>query len=107
MRSGQAAGMVEIPAGFERDMLRGTPVKVGVWGNAAYMRVYSRVSNAASQAIGLYAAGATAQRQQQQGSGQARAMHLAQPVARDIHELYYPGGRYGPYVMTALLMSVL
>lgn len=107
MRSGQAAGLVEIPAGFERDMLRGTPVKVGVWGNAAYMLVYSRVGNAASQAVGLYAAGATAQRQQQQGSGQARAMHLAQPVALDIHELYNPGGGYGTYVVPAVLMLIL
>src|SRR5690625_7223654 len=71
------------------------------------MLVYSRVGNAASQAVVLYAAGATAQRQQQQGSGPARAMNLAEPVALDIHELYNPGGGYGTYVVPAVLMLIL
>lgn len=107
LRSGETAGIIEIPAQFERDLLRGRPTRIGVWGNAAYMLLFARVGTGASLAAATFSAGVTLGREQAGGAGSAQAMARAQPVALDAHELYNPGGGYGSYVAPAVLMLIL
>lgn len=107
LRSGETAGIVEIPTQFERDLLRGQSTHISVWGNAAYMLLYARVGTGASLAAATFSAGVTLRREQAAGADSARALARAQPLAVDVHELYNPGGGYGSYVAPAVLMLIL
>lgn len=107
LRSGVVAGVVEIPDGFERRLLRGETGRVGAWGNAAYLLLYSQVAGGVSDAVGTFGAGLTLRRLEQAGVPPATAMALAQPLPLDIHELFNPGGGYGTYVVPAVLVLIL
>lgn len=107
LRAGEVAGLVEIPAGFERRLLRGETARVGAWGNAAYLLLYSQVGTAVSNAVGTFGAGLTLRRLEQAGAPPGAATTLAQPLPLDIHELFNPGGGYGTYVVPAVLVLIL
>lgn len=107
LRSGKAGGIIEIPAGFERRILRGETVRVGIWGNAAYVLVYSQVANGASMAAGQFSAQLMVERLG--GTGVTGDLVIAQvmPVQLALHELFNPAGGYGSYVVPAVLVLIL
>lgn len=107
LRSGQVAGMIEIPADFELRLLRGDLSRVGVWGNAAYVLLYSQVATAASNVTATLAAGVTVEQLELSGMAADSALQRAQPVRLDMHTLFNPGGGYGSYVVPAVLVLIL
>lgn len=107
LRQSKVAGIIEIPADFERQLLRGDISRIGVWGNAAYILLYSQVATAASNVAGTLSAGIMLERLEASGVPAPLAAHQVQPVELDMHTLFNPGGGYGSYVVPAVLVLIL
>lgn len=107
LQRGKVGGLVEIPADFERHVLRGEITRVGIWGNAAYVLLYSQVATGAANATGTFSTGVLVTRLEGQGIPTATALNQALPVELALHELFNPGGGYGSYVVPAVLVLIL
>jgi ABC-2 type transport system permease protein len=107
LRAGEVAGWVEIPSGFQRDLLRGRPAAVGLWADAARLVVYSEIAAGVSGAAGTLGAAMTVRRLEQAGTPPPTALARAQPLRLDLRELFNPGGGYGTYVVPAVLVLIL
>ncbi len=107
VRAMRAAGVVQIPADFERDILRQEPVQVGAFGNAAFMVLYSQVVTGMANAVQSFSADIVRQRQLEEGRAELFADTLAEPLATDLHELFNPDGGYANYVVPAVLILIL
>lgn len=107
VREMDAAGILQIPPDFERDILRQQPVQVGAFGNAAFMVLYSEVVTGMANAVQSFSSDIVRQRQRAEGRPDARADALAEPLATDLHELFNPDGGYANYVVPAVLILIL
>jgi len=107
VREMDAAGILQIPPDFERDILRQQPVQVGAFGNAAFMVLYSEVVTGMANAVQSFSSDIVRQRQRAEGRPGARADALAEPLATDLHELFNPDGGYANYVVPAVLILIL
>lgn len=107
VREMRAAGILQIPPNFERDILRRQPVQVGAFGNAAFLVLYSQVVTGMANAVQAYSAEIVRQRQLAVGRPDLLADTLAEPLAADLHELFNPDGGYANYVVPAVLVLIL
>ena len=107
VRSMQAAGMLVIPPGFERDILRRQPVEVGAYGNAAFLVLYSQVVTGMVNAVQNFSAEIVRERQLADGRPPLRAATLAEPLATDVRDLFNPDGGYANYVVPSVLVLIL
>ncbi|TVS09634.1 MAG: ABC transporter permease [Wenzhouxiangella sp.] len=107
VREMRAAGILQIPPDFERDILRRQPVQVGAFGNAAFMVLYSQVVTGMVNAVQSFSADIVRQRQLEEGRADLFADTLAEPLAADLHELFNPDGGYANYVVPAVLILIL
>lgn len=103
----ELAGLLVIPEGFERTVLRGEPARVGVMGNAAYMVFYSQVAATMGEAVLEFNAAIIERRLLSAGRPAQTAEALAQPIVVDLHELFNPDGGYANYVVPAVLVLIL
>lgn len=107
VRDMQAAGILQIPQGFERDILRREPVQVGAYGNAAFLVLYSQVVTGMVNAVEDFSAEIVRERQLADGRAPLLAGTLAEPLAVDLHELFNPDGGYATYIVPAVLVLIL
>lgn len=107
MRDGQLAGYVEIPARLHARALRGEPVRVAVFANAAYMVLYSEIARAVSDAVLDFNAEIVGQRLLVAGLSPVLAETLPERIALDQHELFNPDGGYANYIVPAVLVLIL
>lgn len=107
LRNMQAAGMLLIPADFERDILRQRPVQVGAFGNAAFMVLYSQTVSGMIDAVQDFSGEIVRERQLAAGRSGLTADTLAEPLVVDQHELFNPDGGYANYVVPAVLILIL
>ncbi|MGY6630568.1 MAG: ABC transporter permease [Wenzhouxiangella sp.] len=107
VRDGQLAGYVEIPARLNAQVLRGEPVRVAVFANAAYMVLYSETARAVSEAVLDFNAEIVEQRLLAAGRSPVLAENLPEPIALDRHELFNPDGGYANYIVPAVLVLIL
>jgi ABC-2 type transport system permease protein len=107
VRTGEAHGVLSIPAEFEADVLRGEPVVVGVFGDASYFLLYSQVASAAARSVGTLSAGVEVRRMEAAGIHRAAALRRWRPLPLALRPLYNPAGGYGTYVVPAVLVLVL
>lgn len=107
VRDGELAGYVEIPARLHARVLRGEPVRVAVFANAAYMVLYSETARAVSEAVLDFNAEIVEQRLLMAGRSPVLAENLPEPIALDRHELFNPDGGYANYIVPAVLVLIL
>ena len=107
LREGQVLGVLLVPEHFERDVLRGRSTRIGAFGNAAFVLVYSQVANGVVAAAGTWGALVQAQRELAAGGDAVQARAAAAPVQTVTRELYNPGTGYGTYIVPAVLILIL
>ena len=107
LRAGEAGAALVIPAGFQRDLLRGARVTVGAYADGAYFLVYRQAMTGLAQSIGLLSAGVEVRRWRAAGRMGAAALADREPLQLRLDTLYNPSGGYATYVVPAVLLLIL
>ncbi|MDT8439854.1 MAG: ABC transporter permease [Wenzhouxiangellaceae bacterium] len=107
VRDGKLAGYVEIPRRLNAQVLRGEPVRVEVFGNAAYLVLFSEVAEAVSEAVLTLNAEIVGQRMLAIGHSPELAETLPAPIGLDQHDLFNPDGGYANYIVPAVMVLIL
>ncbi|HOV61132.1 MAG TPA: ABC transporter permease [Candidatus Hydrogenedentes bacterium] len=107
MVRGETEGVIVIPGGFERDVLRGEQGWIGVYGDACYFLIYRQVSSGALKAIATLSAGVEIRRFTAAGYTESQARKRRDPVPVMIRPLFNPVGGYASYVVPGVLLVVI
>ncbi|MDD7970615.1 ABC transporter permease [Roseinatronobacter alkalisoli] len=103
----RAYGVLVIPEGFERALLRGNQSPVALYGDASYFLMYQRVMQGA--AVPLRQMGAEVEMGRLMAQGTAPDVALAQvsPAAQVEVPLFNPAAGYATYVLPAAFVLIL
>ena len=104
---GNSKGIVLIPEGFEKELLRRSQTSVSVYCDASYFLIYKETLSATIQATGTLSAGVEIKRLMASGSGEELAMQQRDPMPSKFYNLYNPAGSYGSYVMPGIILIIL
>ncbi|HEY3390134.1 MAG TPA: ABC transporter permease [Prolixibacteraceae bacterium] len=104
---GNSKGVILIPEGFEKKLLRGFQTSVSVYCDASYFLIYKETLSAVIQATGTLSAGVEIKRLMAAGSGEEQAMQQRDPMPAKFYNLYNPAGSYGSYVMPGMILIIL
>ena len=104
---GNSKGIVLIPEGFEKELLRGYQTSVSVYCDASYFLIYKETLSATIQATGTLSAGVEIKRLMASGIGEEQAMQQRDPMPARFYNLYNPAGSYGSYVMPGIILIIL
>lgn len=107
VRDGRLAGYVEIPERMHAQVLRAEPVHVAVFGNAAYMVMFSEVAEGVSEVVLAMNTHIVGQRLMALGLSPVLAENLPEAIALDQHDLFNPDGGYANYIVPAVLILIL
>jgi ABC-2 type transport system permease protein len=100
-------GILIIPHGFERRILRKEQSTVAVYSDASYFLLYQQVMTGVSVATGTLSAGIEIKRMQARGFTEAQAKELRDPLPLVAVALFNPSGGYASYVVPAVLVMIL
>lgn len=100
-------GVVGIPAGTEREILRGQPARIPAYVDATYLLLNSRVTQGIGEAAAALNADVAAGAARPDGSLAHAAYVRASPVELLAQPLYNPTGAYGSYVVPAAFILIL
>jgi ABC-2 type transport system permease protein len=104
---GNSKGIIMIPEGFEKDLLRGFQTSVSVYCDACYFLLYKETLTGTIQAVGTFSAGVEIKRLMAAGIGEEQAMKQRDPMPAKFYYLYNPSGSYGSYVMPGMILIIL
>ncbi len=100
-------GVVGIPVGTEREILRGGPGRIPAYVDATYLLLNSRVTQGIAEATAALNADTAAGSARPDGSLAHAAYARAAPVELLSQPLYNPTGAYGSYVVPAAFVLIL
>ena len=103
----EASGIVVIPQGFERELLRGRASPIALYADASYFLVYQRVALAVSGVARTLGAEVEAGRLIAQGTDVAVASGMADPMPLTTIALFNPQGGYASYLLPAAFVLIL
>ena len=104
---GNSKGVILVPEGFEKNLLKGLQTSVSVYCDASYFLIYKETLSATIQAAGTFSAGVEIKRLMAAGSGGEQAMQQRDPMPAKFYNLYNPAGSYGSYVMPGIILIIL
>ena len=104
---GDSKGVILIPEGFEKDLLKGFQTSVSVYCDASYFLIYKETLSGTVQAAGTLSAGVEIKRLMASGSSEEQAMQQRDPMPAKFYSLYNPAGSYGSYVMPGMILIIL
>jgi len=104
---GNSKGVILIPEGFEKELLRGAQTSVSVYCDAGYFLIYKETLNGALQTVGTFSAGIEIKRLMATGSSEEQALQQRDPIPAKFYNLYNPAGSYGSYVMPGIILIIL
>ncbi|MBU2502746.1 ABC transporter permease [bacterium] len=107
VRRGEAGAMLEIPRGFERDVLRGQPATVACFTDAAYFLVYRQAATGLRAAAGTLSAGIEIQRLEAAGMTADQAADARAPVVIADRPLFNPAEGYASYIVPGVMVLIL
>lgn len=107
VRHGAAGGILEIPAGFERRVLRGDSATVGLYADAAYFLVYRQVTTGLVEVTRTMSAGIEIRRLEAAGMPRAQALIARDPLPVVDRPLYNPAEGYASYIVPSILVLIL
>ncbi|MDR1811709.1 MAG: ABC transporter permease [Candidatus Fibromonas sp.] len=99
--------ILEIPAGFERDIRAGRPSTVGEFNNGNYFMVYSEISRAVFYAAATLGAGVQIAFMQAQGISPELALKKRDIMPVAVKTMFNGSMRYDNYVVPAVLIVIL
>ncbi|CAM5776646.1 hypothetical protein LMIY3S_05632 [Labrys miyagiensis] len=100
-------GVVSIPAGTERDILKGRPARIPAYIDSAYFLVYNRTLQGISEAASAASIDILAGSARPDGSLYRAALVRHSPVEFLGEPLFNPTGGYGAYVVPAAFILIL
>jgi ABC-2 type transport system permease protein len=103
----QVYGVLSLPEGTERDVLKGNPARVGVYVDAAYFLVYSRILQGISEAASVVNLNVAARGARLDGSLAHAGLIRVSPVESLSEPLFNPTGGYASYVVPAAFMLII
>jgi len=104
---GQSKGIILIPEGYEKNILRGYQASVSVYCDASYFLLYKESLTGTIQSVGTLSAGVEIKRLMASGSNEEQAMQQRDPMPSMFFNLYNPSGAYGSYLMPGLILVIL
>ena len=107
VRRGAAGAVLEIPRGFERDVLRGEPVTIGASADAAYFLVYRQAISGLLAAARTLSAGIEIRRLEATGMAPLAARTARAPLSVADRPLFNPAEGYASYIVPAVLVLIL
>jgi ABC-2 type transport system permease protein len=102
----QVFGILEIPAGTTRDMLKGDPARLPAFVDSAYFLVFSRVLQGIADACATVTANLTSHESRPGGQGE-RLLAVVSPASVLPVPLFNPTGGYASYVVPAAFVLIL
>jgi ABC-2 type transport system permease protein len=103
----EVIGILSIPAGTEREVLKGNPARLPAYVDSAYFLLYNRALEGISEAAGNVTAGLLARGARPDGSLYRAALARASPVEVLAQPLFNPTGGYASYVVPAAFVLIL
>lgn len=103
----EISGILVVPEGFERELLRGMPSPVALYADASYFLVYQRVAGGVSGVASTLGAATEVRRLIGLGVDAAIAKAAAGPMALTAVALFNPQGGYATYVLPAAFVLIL
>jgi ABC-2 type transport system permease protein len=100
-------GVVQIPAGTERDVLAGRRARIPAFVDAAYFLLYNRTLQGVSEAVGAASADLQTRSARQDGSLYRAALIKTSPVEFLAEPLFNPTGGYAAYIVPAAFILIL
>jgi ABC-2 type transport system permease protein len=104
---GISKGVILIPEGFEKDLLRGSQATVSIYCDATNFLIYKETLNGTIAATGTLSAGVEIKRLLATGKSEEQALLQRDPVPAKFYTLYNPSGAYGSYLMPGLILIIL
>jgi ABC-2 type transport system permease protein len=104
---GDSKGIILIPAGFEKEILKGDQTHVGLYCDAGYFLIYKECLRGTLRATGTLSAGIEIKRLMAAGISAEEAKKQRDPVTLRSYTVYNPSGSYGSYVMPGLILVIL
>ena len=100
-------GILSIPAGTEREALKGQQARLPVFVDSAYFLLYSRTLQGITEAVGTVSAELAAGSARADGSLYRAALTRNSPVEILNQPLFNPTGGYASYIVPAAFMLIL
>lgn len=100
-------GIITIPAGFEKQVLRREQATVALYGDASYFLTYRQVMLGCTQVVRTLSAGVEVRRLQGKGATQSQALALRAPVQAAAFPLFNPAGGYATFVVQFSLVALM
>lgn len=107
LEGNQVLGIVEIPRGFERRVLRGESPAVGVFANAGYLLAYSEIGTTLTKVVQTLSATLQVGQLAQGGKPIGAALAEQSPLRVELVRLFNPEGGYAGFVVPAVMMVIL
>lgn len=100
-------GIVNIPAGTERDILKGNDARLPAFVDSAYFLLYNRTLQGILEAAGTVSADLLSRGARTDGSLYRASLASSSPVEILSQPLFNPTGGYGSYVVPAAFVLIL
>lgn len=104
---GDIAGIIMIPAGFEKDVYSGRQGGVTVYSDAGHFLLYKQVYAASVYASQVFGAGISVRNLLNKGETMEQALAERDPLKVKIYNLYNPAGGYATFVVPGILLIVI
>ena len=100
-------GILSIPAGTEREILKGDQARLPAYVDSAYFLLYNRTLQGIQEGVGAVTADLAARSARPDGSLYRAALAKSSPVEILNQPLFNPTGGYGSYVVPAAFLLIL
>ncbi|MDW6023401.1 ABC transporter permease [Mesorhizobium sp. BAC0120] len=100
-------GILSIPAGTERDILKGDQARLPAYVDSAYFLLYNRTLQGIQEGVGAVNTDLAARSARPDGSLYRAALANSSPVEILNQPLFNPTGGYGSYVVPAAFLLIL
>jgi ABC-2 type transport system permease protein len=104
---GEAFAAVDIPAGTERDVLKGTTAHIPVYADATYLFVFRSTASGVATALGALTSELVSRGGRSDGSLVKAKLASASPADVLLQPIFNPVGGYASYVVPAAFVLIL
>ena len=104
---GDAFAVVEIPPGTERDVLKGTTVRVPIFADATYLFIFRSMASGIAVAIDTLSSELAARGARTDGSLVKATLASASPAEILLQPIFNPVGGYASYIVPAAFVLIL
>jgi ABC-2 type transport system permease protein len=104
---GQAFAAVEIPAGTERDVLKGITAHIPIYADATYLFIFRSTASGVATAVGALTSDLVSRGARSDGSLVKAKLASSSPADVLLQPIFNPVGGYASYVVPAAFLLIL